>query len=79
MPFVGVEQKWHALERFATVEPVTGMEFRQIHTDDVILKPGQNFVADELIERHAAGERIAACRHARTEYHVGFIIFQRLQ
>src|SRR5215831_10091702 len=60
MPLIGIQQKGNLLERLTTVQPVAGMKLGEFHSDNMIFEPGEDLVADKLVQRHAARARIGA-------------------
>src|SRR5882724_5631796 len=79
MPLARVQHEGDFLQRVAAINPIPGMEFREVHTGNTIFKPGKNLVADKLVERHTTGQRSAPGRHSRSENHISLIIFEGLE
>ncbi len=74
---VGVELERHRHERGDRVDAVTGVELAERGAQHPVLEPGQDAVADELVERHAAAARAALFEHPRAEDGVGSPLAQR--
>jgi hypothetical protein len=53
MKIIGVAVKRHPLEGGHRVNPIAGMKLAEMGAQQKVLAPGENLVADELIERHA--------------------------
>src|SRR5262245_53159283 len=49
VPLVGILHEWNSLEGFTAIEPIAGMEFRQVHSDHSILDPGEDPIAEKLV------------------------------
>src|SRR6185436_7008456 len=79
VPLIGVQKKRHLLKRLATIQAISRMKLRQLHSGHEVLNPSKNLVAGKLVKRHPSGERIATGRHARTKNHVGLISLERLE
>jgi hypothetical protein len=79
---VEVEDVRIALERQRTerrhpVGAESRVELRQARTQHPVLEPGEDLVADELVERHAAAPRRAGDQHPRAEHRVSGAIKER--
>jgi hypothetical protein len=77
MPFVGVVPKRDGLEEMGAVGAVAGVELVQAHAGEAVLQAGQHDVAEELVARHAALERVGLVDHARAQDHVGAVVDER--
>jgi hypothetical protein len=54
MKIIGFAVKWHALKGGHRVNPVSRMKLAKIGAQQTVLAPGEDFIADEFIERHPA-------------------------
>ena len=77
MEFAGVEGERNLLQRGDRVHAIAGVELAQCGSQHPVLEPGQDPVAGEFVQGHAATQGGGAFDHPRSEHGVGFAVAQR--
>lgn len=77
VPVAGELVEGNAAECADGIGAIAGMEFGEAGADEAILDEGQDFVAEELVERHVAAAGGAFDHHARAHDHLGLAGFER--
>ena len=65
---VGIEVKGHGCQGPGAVQPVAAVELAQSGAEQQVLEAGEDLVAHELVQRHAAAQGPAPVEHARAEH-----------
>ena len=68
---VGVEIKGHRGQGPGGVQPVAAVKLAQPGAEQQVLEAGEDLVAHELVQRHAAAQGAAPVEHARAEHRLG--------
>src|SRR5712692_934451 len=67
MEIVRISFERNLCERTRGIKPIAGMKLREVCAEHVILKCGENLIADPFVKRHSAPASGALVDHARTE------------
>src|SRR5512132_2449316 len=76
---IGVAVEWQLLKRRHRINSIPGMKLTQVCPQQPILKRSEDFIADQLIERHTALARRPSVEHSRAEHGIGSPLIERLQ
>ena len=74
---VRVQAVGNLLQRRDRVDAIAAVKLGEARAEQQVLRPGQDAVADELVERHPALERREPAHHAAAEHRVGLAVPQR--
>ena len=77
MEIVRVFLERNLRQRGGRIEPVAGVEFRELRSQHPVLERRQDLVADPFVDRHSALSRRPLVDHARAENRIGLAARQR--